>query len=701
MRTQGVGSAADDRSGVVAGIGAWTRSGFTGAGTSGPEQAEPPSSNSSPAILPHRLVHRPPLAIDTAGSVARGPQTAGTLLAVSAPDPDATEPGSDDEHAWAQRVRANEGVAQLSVLALTTGAALGAVMGLSNLYVGLKLGWSLGVVLTASIVGWGVWALLRQVGLLRRWPTVLEANAMASTASAAGYSTGTTLASAMAAHLMVTGHALPVWQLGLWVLSISTLGLVVAAGLRRTMLHREALAFPSGAAAAETLRGLWAEPGAAAQRVRVLVIALAVGVVVKATTTIMPLLVDAFGAPSWLSVPSVLPSTAMQAAIPLLATVATYGFGIELSVLLPAAGVLVGPRVATSVALGSLLCFAGLAPWLVATGAVPSPGFGGMAGWTVWPGATLMVAAGVLPLVRRWLCRHRRPQAPSPSLSPDTGIEPSGPQLEVPRSWLGLAGGTAAAACVLGLTLWFAVPLWVAALSVVFAVALAVVAARVTGETDVTPTGPLGKLAQLGGGVLMPGRVAPSLMAASVTAGAASSCADLLTDLKSGAVLGAAPRRQFLAQAVGVVVGVLVVVPVFDAVVAADPAALGSDRWPAPAAAIWASVSRVVAGGVQQLPPLALSAVAAAAGLAVALTAIEWARPQWARWLPSAAGLGLALVIPPPAALSLGLGAAVVAGLARRWPNAVSAWATVAAAGLIAGESLVGIVGAVLTAAGR
>jgi GTPase SAR1 family protein len=48
-----------------------------------------------------------------------------------------------------------------------------------------------------------------------------------------------------------------------------------------------------------------------------------------------------------------------------------------------------------------------------------------------------------------------------------------------------------------------------------------------------------------------------NLMTAGVTAGAAGSAADLLTDLKSGYLLGANPRKQFIAQAWGIVAGTL------------------------------------------------------------------------------------------------------------------------------------------------
>ena len=60
-------------------------------------------------------------------------------------------------------------------------------------------------------------------------------------------------------------------------------------------------------------------------------------------------------------------------------------------------------------------------------------------------------------------------------------------------------------------------------------------------------------------------------MTAMITAGAASSSADLLTDLKAGYLLGASPRWQTIAQLFGVVAGVLVCVPIYSIIVRTPP----------------------------------------------------------------------------------------------------------------------------------
>jgi len=103
-------------------------------------------------------------------------------------------------------------------------------------------------------------------------------------------------------------------------------------------------------------------------------------------------------------------------------------------------------------------------------------------------------------------------------------------------------------------------PYWQTAVAVLLSFVLALVACRVTGETDTTPVGAMGKITQLTFGVINPGNMNVNLMSANVTAAAASSSADLLTDLKSGYLLGAHPRRQFVAQFAGIFVGTLVTV---------------------------------------------------------------------------------------------------------------------------------------------
>ena len=104
----------------------------------------------------------------------------------------------------------------------------------------------------------------------------------------------------------------------------------------------------------------------------------------------------------------------------------------------------------------------------------------------------------------------------------------------------------------------FNVPYWMSCIAVVISFFLALVVCRITGEANITPTGAMGKVTQLIFGGIAPGHVTANLMAANITSGASSSSADLLVDLKVGYLLGANPRKQFIAQFSGIFLGTLV-----------------------------------------------------------------------------------------------------------------------------------------------
>src|SRR5262249_28316455 len=101
----------------------------------------------------------------------------------------ATTAAVDPEQHWLQHVY-QRGARQLTVRAVVMGMLIGMVMCLSNLYVVLKTGWSMGVTVTACILAFGAFSALRAARLTSGEFTALENNAMGSVASAAGYMTG-------------------------------------------------------------------------------------------------------------------------------------------------------------------------------------------------------------------------------------------------------------------------------------------------------------------------------------------------------------------------------------------------------------------------------------------------------------------------------------------------------------------------------
>jgi uncharacterized oligopeptide transporter (OPT) family protein len=114
--------------------------------------------------------------------------------------------------------------------------------------------------------------------------------------------------------------------------------------------------------------------------------------------------------------------------------------------------------------------------------------------------------------------------------------------------------------------------------------------------------------------------------------------ADLLTDLKCGYLLGANPRKQFLAQLMGVFAGAAI--PILE------------------------------------------------------MRSLRKVRP----FIPSTMGLGLSMVIPAWNSISIFIGAMLALMFAKYRPALASIYTIPAASGIIAGESLMGVAIALLVA---
>ena len=220
---------------------------------------------------------------------------------------------------------------------------------------------------------------------------------------------------------------------------------------------------------------------------------------------------------------------------------------------------------------------------------------------------------------------------------------------------------------------------------------LALVACRVTGETDTTPVGAMGKITQLTFGVVSPGNVNVNLMSANVTAAAAGSSADLLTDLKSGYLLGANPRQQFIAQFAGIFVGTIVTVLAFRLLVP-DASVLGSDQFPAPAAQTWRAVAaRACRTGSRTWGRSRSGPSSAAALVGIVLTGLTQMFPRRQHLIPSAAGVGLAWTFHWYYGLLFFLGGALGWWVERKHPAWAQEFTFPVASGWIAGESLMGV----------
>jgi OPT family oligopeptide transporter len=592
------------------------------------------------------------------------------------------------ERQWLQQVYKGRGdtMPQLSWRAVLMGSLLGCVLSLTNLYIGLKTGWGFGVAITACILSYAMWTSLYKVGLVTTKMTILENNCMQSTASSAGYSTGGTLVSAFAAYLMINGHSLSIPIMLAWVFFLAVLGVTMAIPMKRQMINVEQLRFPSGIAAAETLRALHShgEKGTRAAK------ALGIAGVLAAVNQFWAEGFGLFG--SWLAPFSI---TAWVEKL----NQSTFGKAwmdrtvlLDWSPIFMAAGALTGLRVSASMMLGGTLCWAVFVPILQHQGVIVETGYRDLVKWTLWGGVACMVTSGLISFALEWRSALRALGSLGQIFTGHKrGAISEIDAIEAPISWF-IAGQLISLIALAWLAhATFKMPYWQSTVAVLLTFLLSLVACRVTGETDTTPIGAMGKVTQLIFGVLSPGNMNVNLMSANITAGAASSSADLLTDLKSGYLLGANPRKQFLAQFAGIFSGTIVTVVCFQVMVP-NAAALGSKQFPAPAAQQWKAVAEVLSHGIGSLGPVKTWSIVIGGLVGIILPLLGKIFPKYEKWIPSPAGLGLAWTFQWYTSLLFFLGAIIGYAYEKGSPKQAEEFTFPVASGVVAGGSLMGAI---------
>ncbi len=579
------------------------------------------------------------------------------------------------------------GERELTLRALLAGCLLGAIITATNMYFGLKTGWTEGGSLLSAILGFSLFQVLRPKSRY----TPLECNITHTTASGAGImAQAAGLLSAIPA-LKMLGYEPPVYALFLWTASIAFLGVNFAVPLRRQYLDVEKLRFPTGTATAHTILAMYASASAAIARARALAI----------------VAVCAFGyslAALWLP-PLETPPIQVWTGSVILTTLASWTFSISVSPLLFGSGLLVGSRVGLSLAGGAVFSWGILAPFAHARGWAlhPDPktlydaatGQWGARGWILWPGVAIMVGDSCASLALSWKTFVRTLTGSRSAFQARGSIRSD----DVPNRWW--MSVLLVAALVTVVVAWqvFAIPPYLTILAIVLSSMLANVACRAVGETDMNPIGPVAKITQLSFGAITTS-MTTNLLAAGITAAGANQSGDLMQDLRSGQILGAAPRKQYIAQLVGIACGVLFAVPIyllFDQVyeIGTVHSALG-----APAAMAWKAVAEVVSKGTAALPPRADYAVLGGLMIGAALPIARKFAPDHAHRLPSGLALGLAFLVPAFQSIPIFLGAMFALAWLRRRPQSVEVFLFPVASGLIVGEGLAGLVKTLVKFAG-
>ncbi|MFN0245598.1 MAG: OPT family oligopeptide transporter [Kofleriaceae bacterium] len=604
-------------------------------------------------------------------------------------------PEVDREREWLEKTY-RPGVPQFTWRAVVAGMVIGVVMCLSNLYVFFKTGWSMGVTITAAILAFTLFRTLNAVSLTRTPLSALENNTLTTVASGAGYMTGGGNMAAFGALLMVTTLRPDTFAMVVWFAAIAALGVFAAIPIKRQLINKEELAFPTGTATAETIRSIHAAEfkddskpdgaqAGASQSTALILASVGAALIAwfrDAKAAWMP-----FNLPGTLSAPIEIAGR----------KAAEWTLAMKTEVVLVGAGALMSFRTAWSLLLGGLLTYGVLAPSLLEKGLITGASYKAIVAWTVWPGAAILVASGLTSFALDWRSIVRAFTGIAAIFRKrDAGVEHPIEAVECPPWWFPAGFVVLGPLVVFLMVVLFQIPIWAGLIALPLAVVMGFVAARVTGETDVTPTKALGPVTQLIYGGIAKGNLPGNIMAANVTGGVGLHAADLLTTLKTGWLLGGNPRAQFYAQLFGVAVGAAILVPAFNLLIP-DPSVLGGDDWPAPSCVVWSGVSKMFVDGFAALGGEAKLAIVIGLVLGVALALLEKFAPKPVKpYVPSPAGLGLAMVIPGSNVLAMFLGGALAEAARRAWPVLAARYVTPIASGFIAGESLMGVLVVVL-----
>jgi putative OPT family oligopeptide transporter len=561
----------------------------------------------------------------------------------------------------------------ITARALLMGCAIGVVLAAGNVYTGIKTSFIDGGSITAALLGFTFFATFKR--LSRRPYAALENNITQTTAASAAIMGFVLGISGPIPALSMMGHDYPGWAIFAWGASLGLIGILMAASLRRKLILGEALPFPTGTATAEVIETIYAARQTAVRRARLLV---ASAVLAMAFT--------------WLrdARPHLIPQvTTFGTTLAGVSTVAlTLGF--SWSPLMVSTGLIMGVRSSVSMLIGSVVTWVVLAPWLLRSRIVTSASFGGCVSWLVWPALGLLMAGSFLPLLLDWravlrsfrdllLLLRRRASGPDDAGDRFRHAKPIVLVCTGVMVWVGW-------------TVFKLHPL-VTIVTLLLAVVLANVSARTAGETDFAPIGAIGMLTQLifaGYGPVV------SLLSGSIAAGGASQTAQTLWALKAGHRLNASATSQLWAQILGALLGGLVVVPVYFII--SRTYGLGTEAMPAVAALSWKATAEAVRGGLAAMPQYGPAAGAAGLCLGVLLTALS--RTRVGRFVPSPAAMGVAVLFPASLSFAAFVGGVMVLIIRRIRPQSAESSIMSIAAGGMAGESVMGVIIAILMASG-
>lgn len=248
--------------------------------------------------------------------------------------------------------------------------------------------------------------------------------------------------------------------------------------------------------------------------------------------------------------------------------------------------------------------------------------------------------------------------------------------------------------CILAIRYVFPpIPFGAIVLAILMALLLSLMGVRALGETDLNPVSGISKLTQLFFALVIPSSnpnaVTINLLAGAISESGALQAGDMMQDLKTGHLLGAAPRAQFWGQMIGSFVGAIVSAGVYRLYTSVYEVPGG--MFQVPTAYVWIFTARLVTG--KGLPHMAWQ-WALGSGIIFAFLTAARVRGQgkwWQAWVPGGIAVAVGMYNVPSFTLARTIGG-LLNWYWRIYRGREDTPVIVLASGLILGEGLISIV---------
>jgi putative OPT family oligopeptide transporter len=581
---------------------------------------------------------------------------------------------------------------QLTIRSAITGVFLGGILSLTNLYIGIRTGWALGVGISSVVLSFAIFKVFSKLNIGKEM-TILENNAMQSIATNAAYMTAPLMAS-LPAYMMATGQVIPMYQTFWWIIALAILGVLFAFPLKKRFINDEQMPFPEGRACGIVLDNLHEESGREGMFKAKLLIT---GAVISALVELMrsDKIMAALKMP-FLALPDTWDGWVYKFFTPRIGGISLKDLSVswDSSIVMIGTGGLMDIRSGMSLMLGAFTNFFILAPIMMNQGVIQGTGFRAITSWGLWIGASMMTTSSLFSF-------FSKPKVFTEAFQILTGKRNKQKDvlahIELPMKVFVIGIPIVSFVTIWMGHEWFGVNWWLGILAIPIVFVLSLIGVTSTGLTSITPGSALGQLTQVTYSALAPGNIPTNLITAGMSSEVALNASNLLSDIKPAYMLGGKPRHQAVGHCIGIFAGALVAVPVYYAIFHNDIGMFTSDKLPLPSVLVWNAVAKVLAKGLGALHYT--SQIGVLVGAAFGIFCEIMKKRTNGRWPISGVTFGLAFILQFTDCLAMSLGASL-AWYARKAITKKDTFqyrafvdnSETVSAGIIAGGSIIGII---------